>query len=418
MFKKISHITINNTQQLLVLIDQALVSGVNFVLALLLARFLGVENFGIFAFCWMLVLFVSSIQLAFITAPLFTIFPKHENRENYLKSVHSIQLGFSILTFSICFVVVKCVFLYNPGLEIKGVLYSLPLVAALFVLQDFYRRVNFTLKNPFKSLIADSIAYGLQPIVVLGLNYLNILSINHTLLAISALFGGAILFNFPKVQFTTELLMIKNTITENWSFSKYLVGTALLQWVSGNFFIIVAGGLLGPVAIGAIRIAQNIVGVLHVLFLALENIIPIKGAELLKAQGSEKTVAYFKSMFLIGGVITAIILTTIALTRTQIITMFYGDEYLQYANVLLGFTGLYVLVFIGTMLGFVIRTFEMNQLFFWSYIVTTVFSLLAAKLIITQMGIYGVLVGLIFTQVINISFYVIKLNSKLNTLWK
>jgi O-antigen/teichoic acid export membrane protein len=414
MWKKILNSTIKNAHQLLVLLDQAVVSGVNFLVAILLARFLGVENFGIFAFSWMLVLFVSSIQLAFIIAPLFTLFAKHQNPANYLKGAHTIQWGFSILTFTICFAVVKGVFIYNPALEIKGVLFSLPLVAALFVWQDFYRRVNFTLKNPFRSLISDGIAYGLQPLVILGLNSFNILSIHHTFLAISALFAGAILFNAPKLQLTLEVLNLKNTIAENWSFSKYLVGTALLQWVSGNFFIIVAGGLLGPIAIGAIRIAQNIVGVLHVLFSALENIIPIKGAEILAAHGSKKAVAYFKSMFFKGGLLTLIILGLIALTRSQIITLFYGDEYLQYTNVLFGFTGLYVLVFIGTIMGFVIRTFEMNQVFFWSYIVTTIFSLLCAKAMVSQMGIYGVIVGLIITQLINISFYVVKLK----TLWK
>ena len=267
-------------------------------------------------------------------------------------------------------------------------------------------------------MISDCIAYGGQPLAILALSYLEIISINNTFLSMSTLFGLAILYNLPKVKFTLKLLNLKNTITENWSFSKYLVGTALLQWVSGNFFIIVAGGLLGPVAIGAIRIAQNVVGVLHVLFSAMENIIPIKGAEILNQKGSVKAIQYFKSMFFKGGLVTLIILVVIALFRTQIITLFYGTEYLAYVNVLLGFTGLYLLVFIGTILGFVIRTFEMNQIFFWSYIITTVFSLLAAKAIITQMGIYGVLIGLFITQLINISFYLLKLNSKLKILWK
>jgi len=418
MFKEILHIKSSHLHKLLVLFDQGLVSGVNFVVAILLARLLGIENFGLFAFGWMLVLFASSVQLAFIVSPLFTLYPKHKNATNYLKGVHSIQLIYSVLTFIIAFTVIRGVFIYKPEWKIDGVLFSLPLVAALFVLQDFYRRVNFTLKKPLRSLISDGIAYGGQPLVILIFNYLDILSIHNTFLAISSLFTVAILLNLPKLKFTLEIINIKNTITENWSFSKYLVGTALLQWVSGNFFLIVAGGLLGPVAIGAIRIAQNVVGVLHVLFLAMENIIPIKGAEILDQQGSIKALVYFKKMFLKGGIVTLVILVTIALTKNQIITLFYGDEYLKYTNVLLGFTGLYILVFIGTIMGFVIRTFEMNKIFFWSYIISTVFSLIAAEAIISQTGIYGVLIGLFITQLINITFYALKLNSKLKTLWK
>jgi len=418
MLKQLLNITSKSTHQILVLFDQALVSGVNFIVAILLARLLGAASFGLFAFGWMLVLFASSIQLAFIVSPLFTLFPKHQHPNDYLRGAHSIQWLFSLVTFVMGFAVVKGVFIYQPAWEIKGVLFSLPLVTALFVLQDFYRRVNFTLKKPLRSLLADGIAYGGQPLVVLVLHQFEMLSIHHIFLAISALFGVAIIYSSTQLKLTLKPLRIKNTITENWSFSKYLVGTALLQWVSGNFFIIVAGGLLGPIAIGAIRIAQNVVGVLHVLFSAMENIIPIKGAEILNQKGGLKAIRYFKTMLLKGGGVTLVVLLLIALFSKQVVALFYGVEYLAYVNVLLGFTGLYVLVFIGTILGFVIRTFEVNHIFFWSYILTTVFSLIAAKPIINQIGIYGVLIGLFVTQLINISFYLFKLNSKLKPLWK
>lgn len=415
---KLQNITSKNSAQLIVLSDQALVSGVNFVMAIILARLMGIESYGLFALGWMLVLFVSSIQLAFIISPLFTLFPKHLQAKNYLRGLHTIQFLFSILTFIIGYVVVKTVFVYQPQWQIDGVSISLPMVAALYVWQDFYRRVNFTLKKPVQSLIADLVAYGGQPLAILLLHYFNQLTINHAFLVMSALFGITIIYNVSKINFTLNAQLIKNTISENWSFSKYLVGTALLQWVSGNFFIVIAGGLLGPIAIGAIRIAQNVVGVLHVLFSAMENIIPIKASEILAKKGSHQVLDYFKKMLIQGGGLTIILLVAIAMGRDQIVILFYGDQYLNYTNILLGFTGLYVLVFIGTILGFVIRTFEVNHIFFWSYIITTVFSLLAAKTMVEQMGIYGVLTGLFIIQIINISFYLLKLNSKLKILWK
>ena len=184
MFERISHIRLNNSHKILVLVDQALVSGVNFIVSALLARLLGVENFGLFAFGWMLVLFVSSVQLAFIISPLFTLYPKNENPTNYLKGGHTIQLIYSVLTFIIAFGVINIVFFYKPDWETSGVLFSLPLVAALFVLQDFYRRVNFTLKKPLRSLISDGIAYGGQPLMILVLNYYDLLSIHNALLAV------------------------------------------------------------------------------------------------------------------------------------------------------------------------------------------------------------------------------------------
>ena len=417
MLKRLTNMTLKSNR-FVVLTDQALVSGVNFLMAILLTRFLGLENFGFFAFGWMLVLFVSSVQLAFIISPLYTLTPKHENPNEYVSSTHSIQLAFSAIALVASFVVVLVVFQLKPEWNINGVNYSLPLVASLFILQDFYRRANFINKKPLRSLISDGISYGLQPVVITVLHLTDSLSIHTAFLGISGLFVCSILYNMPKVNIQTDIIKIKNTMLENWSFSKYLVGTSLLQWVSGNFFLIVAGGVLGPVAIGAVRIAQNIVGVLHVLFLVMDNIIPIKGAEVLTKKGAGAAINYFKKMMLQGGVLTFTILLIIAIMGNTIIDIFYGEEYIKYYKILLGYTGIYVLVFIGTILGFVIRTFEMNQIFFWSYIATTIFSIVAAKPIIHQFGIYGVIIGLLVTQIINISFYLIRLNSKLRLLWK
>lgn len=416
MIQKIRHITSKNSHQLWTLSDQALVSGTNFLMGILLARLLGLENYGLFAFGWMLVLFVSSVQLAFIVSPLFTLYPKHANQENYVSAVHTIQIIFSVLVFVVCTLVVHLVFIYQPTLQVDGITYSLPLAAALFVWQDFYRRVNFTHKKPVRSFVSDAIAYGLQPIAIIALHQFGGLTIHTTFLSMSVLFWCAILYNGFKITRTYDINIIKNTMMENWSFSKYLVGTSLLQWVSGNFFIIVAGGILGPIAIGAVRIAQNIVGVLHVLFSAMENSMPIKGAEILARNGALATLTYFKKMLLKGGAFTLVVLGLIALASEPLIEFFYGAAYLSSINILLGFTGIYVLVFLGTILGFVIRTFEMNHIFFWSYIATTAFSLLSAHLFISQMGVYGVLLGLLITQLINISFYSYQLNSKIKAL--
>ena len=94
---------ISRTSNYLVFMDQGLVSGVNFLMTLLLARFMGLENFGLFALGWMLVLFFSSVQIAFIISPLFTLYPKHACKKQYLASVHAIQLIYSSISGILAF---------------------------------------------------------------------------------------------------------------------------------------------------------------------------------------------------------------------------------------------------------------------------------------------------------------------------
>lgn len=407
-----------NASKLVVLSDQALVSGVNFLVTLLLARFLGLADFGLFAFGWMVVLFFSSVQLAFIISPLFTLFPKHIAPAQYLKSAHTLQLLFTAITFVLATGVVRVVMVVKPEWYVSGTEWSLPLLAALFGLQDFYRRANIAQKQTVQTLISDVLAYGIQPLAVLGLYYFEVLNIHHSYVVLATLFGLSSWYNARRNPLEWKKSAILSVAKENWNFSKYLVGTALLQWVSGNFFIIAAGTLLAPLAIGVIRIAQNVVGILNVLFSALENIVPLKAAQLLSNSGPKPTLHYFKTTLIYGGALTIAVLIGIAIGRNVIIDAFYGAQYLEYSNVFLGFTLLYVFVFLNTILGFVIRTFEMNRIFLISYMCTSVFSVLAAKPIISQWGVNGVIIGLLGTQLLNIAVYTYSLKSKFMELWK
>ena len=66
------------------LVDQGVVSGVNFLTMVLLARMLGVEQFGKFSIAWLVLLFFKSIQAALVVAPMMSIGPKQRDDEQAL----------------------------------------------------------------------------------------------------------------------------------------------------------------------------------------------------------------------------------------------------------------------------------------------------------------------------------------------
>ena len=61
---------------ILALTDQAVVSGSNFLIGIVLARVLGIDDYGLFVLLWMMVLFGKSINQAFVTRPMMTLAPK------------------------------------------------------------------------------------------------------------------------------------------------------------------------------------------------------------------------------------------------------------------------------------------------------------------------------------------------------
>ncbi len=186
-----------------------------------------------------------------------------------------------------------------------------------------------------------------------------------------------------------------------------------MQWFSGNYFIVFATGVLGPIALGIIRIAQNLMGLLHILFLALENLIPIQAANILTQKGIHPTLYFFKKSSIKTGGITLLILLLVALFRNQIITAIYGSEYLAYSYTIVFFCVIYLFVFLGTILRFVVRTFEVNRIVLENYIITGIVSFCSAHFLIANYQLEGVLAGLLIIQIISTLYISIRLAREL-----
>ena len=409
-----------NAEKLYILSDQGLVSGANFLISILIARYLGIEEYGLFALGWMVVLFTSSLHQAFIIMPLYTLYPKQDNKAQYLSNLMGLQVLFCAISFVVILVMVKVVLYFTPEWDRPYLALTLASISVLFVLNDYLRRLFFAMHRPIIVLIMDCIGYGLQPIILFYLSYQSFpLSIPIILVIINLLFAISIgIALFSKYEYGISFSNFKDTLKLNWKFSRYLIGTSLLQWVSGNLFIIMAGSLIGSAAVGTIRIAQNIMGVLHVLFLAMENIVPVRAAELLKNNGRHSMLRYIGKISKQAAIPTGILIGLIVIFKSQIITALYGESFLDYKYILVSFCGLYVLIFIGTLVRFIIRTIENNKIIFISYVASTVLSLILAKPLVQHLEINGVILGLFLVQILTISIYFISLKSDLKWLFK
>lgn len=409
----------SNLEKFLILGDQAIVSGANFATGIILARTLGLDQYGLFAFIWLSVLFFSSLHQALIVMPLYTLFPKSDNKQSYLANLMAIQIIFSIFTFIGIFLIISISSSIYFDWNISQFKWTLSAVAAGFVFNDYLRRLFFTLHMPKTSLGMDVIGYGLQPILLLFLAYQNALSINSALVSIFILqMTSSLLGLLLSYRSKISIKEIKGTFTDNLNFSKYLIGTSLLQWLSGNLFLAVGASLLGTAALGAIRIAQNIVGVLNVLFLAMENIVPVRAAEVMKSEGTKSMINYIGKISKQSVIPVLLILGMLIGFRSQIITLFYGSQFQSIDSILIGFGGLYVLVFLGTLLRFAIRTLENNKVIFLSYVLTTLFSLVMAQPLVVNYHLNGILIGLFSVQIINIIIYLFSLKTELKWLYK
>jgi len=393
-------------EKLLVLFDQGIVSGSNFVIGILIARFLGIEQFGVYGFIFLIYLFCLGLQQAFFVMPLYSLGPTYspEKKNSYLNSLLIIQAVFALFFSFLCFLALNFIPI-SVSSEIQELSGLIALIALFVMFQDFIRRL-FLFQKLFKSLILlDSMAYILQIILISLIHVFDEFTLETCMrvvcftLFISVMFG---FFKMRKLEFKPDIL--RETLIKHWNFSKWLLARAILTYSSGNFFIIAAGTILGPVAIGAIKMGQNLHGVMNVVFLAIENHVPIVSANLYQHKGKLALYRYLKQMTLKSLLICSGVGLTVLIFSTWLITNLYGSDYQEYAYVLIWFAIINLLVCVSMPFRFALRTFERTQSLFFATALSALFGFLLAYPLIETFQMNGLLFGLIMSQLIMILY--------------
>lgn len=411
-FRQYSHINV-------ALLDQAMVSGTNFLTGILFARFLGVEEFGRFTLTWMAVLFINSIQMAMITVPMMSIGPKQtkDKAPYYYGAVITQQACFSILSFITIYLGVKFSKFVYPEWNIDYLALPLAAVTFFFQNQDFLRRFFFTMNRHGMAFINDSISYIGQLILLICLFFTTSMDTTSVLFVIA---GTSALSVISGIFFLNGISWQSNVFFQvfktNWHFSKWITASAVLQWTSGNLFIVAAGSILGPTVVGAIKAAQNIMGVSHILFQGLENIVPVKASYNYVQEGIQGLITYLNKTVLWGGLATAIIAFTAGLMPKFWLILFYGEQYQEFGFILQWYAVIYLLIFIGLPLRAGLRAIETTRPIFIAYVLMTIFSIFTAKYSILFFGVHGVMVGILGTQVILQSSLLLSLNHNIKKL--
>lgn len=396
-------------EKALVLIDQAIVSGSNFLIGILISKAFGLHDLGVYAFAWMALMMCSSIQNSLINVPMANEYAKRDkpSQRKYVQQLFIIQLLLSLVLALLCFggiVLLQKIPFFQTLRELSLVL---PLLIFLYTLYDFLRRVYFIRGNLFKAFILDTLINLSQVAYLVSILFYHQSSLETTLFffALTYLAGfilGVAEFMKP-IHFQLKTLRI---LKQQWAVSSWLFSSALLQWFAGNVFIISAGSILGTEAAGVIRIAQSIVGVLNVFFIALELYVPLKAARIYSEGGYTKLLRYICRLLMVGGAVCLVFVGASYLASSSVLTWVYGINYAKYGDVVSLFALFYVIVFTGYPLRFALRAVNNTRAMFIAYLLATAFSFLFSDKLILTWGIGGVLAGLASTQLIMQAWYI------------
>jgi len=401
-----------------VLADQVVVSASAFLTNLLLARALGLTQYGRFTVVTMIQLLLLSVTMAFGAQIYQVVYPALNNtdRQKLTSGMLSQQLllAFAILALIPVLYAIQSG-LNNNWLQNNSALVVLAIIAtALYLLQDFLRRIFMTQTKGKYAFTIDFTTNFLQIVALAVFWYL------HKINPVTAWF--IIGFSFlPSIILGMILLrpvkLSIGAIRFSWSLQKnrvgWLAGSSMLQWGAGYFFVVAAGWFLGAAALGALRLTQYLFGLLNLLFQAIENYVLPKAASFVGEQNAYWWQLLKKCLSLIVP-----FLLLFSLFAKPILQLAGGIELGHYSFIVYGLSVVYLVMTIGYPVRIAIRSLHLNREYFIAYILSVLLNICIAPWLLRHWELYGVMTGLLLNQLVVIGYWLIVLKRKQQFLWK
>ena len=383
--------------------DQALVSGANFLTNLMMARSMGVREYGIFALAWMAVLFVNSFQWALVVSPMMSVGPKQEDamRPSYYGAVVTQELFYALFGAAAVFFALHIHLARYPAWNFTELAWPLSFATMSYLLQDFVRRYFFSIRRAKQALLSDAVSYLTQLPILFWMLRRPATSTGAVLwvLGATSLAGFLVgwLFFEPIRLVKSEL---KQVALRHWRISKWMAPSAFMQWSTGSLFTLAATVFYGAAAAAVLRCSQNIVGIAHIWFLGLDNVVPAEAARRMHRDGVDAAFHYVKSIALRWGLITFAFLLVVCVAPSFWLGLLYGSRYAGYGRVLQLNAGLYMLAFFSGPMRAGLQALEYTAPIFWSYLAMTICSIVLSVPAVHWLGLNGALLGMIATQLV------------------
>jgi O-antigen/teichoic acid export membrane protein len=388
-------------QQGVALADQALVSGTNFLTALLVGRVAGTEELGIYSLGFTLIVFALCFQDALIASP-YTIYVNRVNRDDRpaLAGIALAQL--LILALIVC-IALGAAAVIAPRFWPQGsiVLATLALTIPWVLAREFYRRFQYANLFSRGALVLDiSVAalqcFGLVALAAAGL--LSAISAHATIGFICGLCAAIALF-LSRRCFAFRLQRSMVPLTRHWSFGRWMLAsqlTALGYWYLVNW---VVAGRLGVAETGEFVACMAVVTVANPFILGFGNIVGPSVARAFAEGGVERVRKVLHRATLPLFVFAIVLAGLAALGGGELVSFLYAGDFTSHRGTIAILGLLVPLVATGTMADHGLRAIEQPRVNFKASLVSLGVTVAITWFLLAPYGLTGAALGLLAGEV-------------------
>jgi O-antigen/teichoic acid export membrane protein len=313
------------------LMDQAVVSGASFATTVIINRWCGVKEFGVYSLGFTIVVLTLGVLQSLVTAP-YTIYVHRltdAERKGYAGGV-LVHCGLLALLAAVALAVAAPVVSYCGGpASLARTLVILVGALPFFLLREFGRRFAFADLHMRGALAFDVLAAGLQVGLLLALIPTGRVSAA-TAYAVAgasyALVTASWLYSV-RARFAAGWRHARDAWNRNWAFSRWVLAEQMALTLNSYMMHWLLWSLLGVAATGVFAACANILCLFNPIVLGLNNIIMPRIALAMSEGGPEAVRRVLGKATTAVAALTGAFAAVILLFGVRIMRLLYGAVY-------------------------------------------------------------------------------------------
>lgn len=312
------------------IIDQAIVSGVNFLTVAIVARACSPAEVGVYALAWTVVLFITVAQSNLISIP-YTMY-RHRREGGALAEyggsamVHQLVLSAAA---AVCFVGLAAALSLGAGPSgLRPAAWLLSGAIPFILLRDFARRFSFAHLAPETAVVMDLAVSAVQVACLLALWRMDLLSAATAYAVMGAACAAAVagwwLVRKQPLRFSRAAVV--RDWRQNWAFGRWTItgqasglGFYALPWLLAFVH--------GEAETGRLAACTTLVGLSNLFVMGLNNYLMPRAAQSLAKNGAGELAAVLRKAMLASAAVLGALTLGAFLVGDHLATIVFGPTY-------------------------------------------------------------------------------------------
>jgi len=317
----------------LAILDQGLYAGSNFVISILLARWLLPEQYGSYAVAFAVFVFILMFHQALLLEPML-VFGSSAYRNclrGYLKALLLIHLGMSLVIMLVMGVSAGAAFKLGQANGLPGALVGVAFAAPSILMLWIIRRVFYVKLSPAPSAVASLLYCTLTMggmALVYHHNFLSPLSA-FLLMGLGSLVASFVLLTYLGLRLSSseDAPSPLDIWRRHWRYGRWALGANIMMWVPLNVFYPLLSSLSGMAVAGELKALMNFASPMYQTSAALSPLMLPHAAGVLEERGHAGISSVLRLQIFLSIFYTVPYWVVLLLFQTPIFRMFSSGRY-------------------------------------------------------------------------------------------